>query len=263
MLIANIHDRPMNIDDYVFVAEIRPSDKPNIAALTTINKAELMSKVRTRQEQEIGVREIFMGEITEIFSKKDEEWDVEITFNGRHQSWDYSWRSNRWTSTNHVVDLIVLTYSSPTEFTVVSHFTTCEFYLLSSHKRETTDEEVIHDKVRAKKSRTIDKRKHQSGSSSSTMFTENFDAITGKRHAAPHHGTDSELMEASHALFSMSESAMHAFEDFDGEDLPLPTFVPGTNTLVSFDYVPSTSGEFEDYLCLRYVAKCVSLFIVR
>jgi len=249
MRLANIYDRPMNINDYVFVAEIRPCDKPGISALETVNKADLMSKVRIPHEKEIGVREIYLGEVEKVkelsdednnYSSEDNELGVEITFNGRCLSWDYSWRSNRWIDAHHVVDIIVLTYSSPTEYTVVDHCSSSEFYLMSSHKRRTSDEEVIHDKVRAKKSRTTDQaNKRQSGPSFVTMFPENFDFITGKRRAASHPGTDSELIEASHALSRMSESAMHAFEDFDGGDLPLPNFVPGTNTLVGFGYVPS------------------------
>jgi hypothetical protein len=220
---------------------------PGISTLSTVNKAELMSKVRIPHEKEIGVREIYLGEVEKLsrsednqeLSSGDKELGVEIL------SWGYSWRSNRWTSDHHVVDIIVLTYSSPTEYIVVDHCPSSEFFLFSSHKRRTSDDEVIHDKVRAKKSRTTDQaKKRQSGPSSVTMFPENFDFGTGKRHATgPNQGTDSELIEASHALSRMSESAMHAFEDFDGGDLSLPSFVPGTNTLVSFGYVPSALSK--------------------
>jgi hypothetical protein len=245
MLLKNAYkDRPINISDYVFIAEIRPSDKPQISSLKTVNKAELMSKVRTRQDKEVGVLEIFMGEV-EVLSSTTDELDLLIIFNGRHQSWDYSWRSNRWTNEQHVVDVIVLTYSSPTEYSVVSHFTTSDFFLLSSHKRSTSNEDVIHDKVRTKKSRGDGSSRRVSSaglSSSVAMFTERFD-LSGKRRASAHHGSDSELLEASHALSRMSKSAIGAFEDFDGEGLPFPTFVPGTNTLTSFEYIPSTSAE--------------------
>lgn len=220
MLIANIHDHTkIDLNNYVFICEIRPSDKPNISALKTINKTELMSKVRTRQEKEIGVREIFRGEPEKLhpseingegnepMNVKDNELYVEVTFNRQHQScqsWDYSWRSNRWTcdTQQHVVDIIVLEYTSPTEYGVVSHFTSSEFYVHSSHncKRDTSsNEEEIDDKPLAKKKRPTVQKKKQTGPSSAT---------------APHDGNDSELIEASHTLYdiyNMRESAMHEY----------------------------------------------------
>lgn len=125
---------PVDVNDYMFIAEIRPVLEPRISAQKTIKKADVLDKIRTRQDKEIGQREVFMGEVS-VLHQRGREIELDLTFNGRNQSWDYSWRSNRWSGQQHVVDIIVLSYLNASEFAICSFFTTSSFMVLSSHKR--------------------------------------------------------------------------------------------------------------------------------
>jgi len=194
-------DRPINISDYIFIAEIRPNAKAQISAMNTINKAELMSKVRIRQEKEVGVREIFMGEV-EILSGTVKELELIVTFNSRHLSWDYSWRSNRWNEEQHVVDIIVLTYSSSTEYAVVSSFTTSSFRIESSHKCGNSNKSSFDDEVlAAKRSRSSDGSSRKVPSAGLSLVKDNLQYVIEE-------DSDSELINsASHTLSRLSQDS--------------------------------------------------------
>lgn len=131
--IEGLSSQKVDVNDFVFICEIRPGNEPRISAQTVVRKAAVMDKVRSKQDKDIG-KELFMGEV-QSYDQHDKELDLEVVFNGRHHSWDYSWKSNRWSEQQHVVDIIVLTYESPLDFRVAGHYTSSQFMILSSHKK--------------------------------------------------------------------------------------------------------------------------------
>lgn len=131
---SGAHTTTFDINDYIFIAEIRPIDQPRISSQEMVRKSIVMDQIRTRQDREVGKKELFMGEIR-VINKSLKSIELEVIFNAKHHSWDYSWKSNRWSDVQHVVDIIVLTYASSLDYRVCSYFTTSQFMIVSSHKK--------------------------------------------------------------------------------------------------------------------------------
>ncbi len=157
----------LDVNEYVFLCEIRPLNKPRLSAQYVLPKSEVVAQVRTKQLQTsvggfslIGdgniadgsggsSREVFLGEVTvrnHLISSttssnvnNKHRLELSVIFNSMHHSWDYSWRSNRWSATNekHVVDIVALRYNalSPNDFVVSACYTSSPFYIVSSHKK--------------------------------------------------------------------------------------------------------------------------------
>lgn len=173
-------DRKFDIDDFVFICEIRPHNEPRISGEIIVRKASVMDKVRSKQDKDIG-KELFMGEVNS-FTQGDNEVEMDIVFNVRHHSWDYSWKSNRWSDQQHVVDIIVLTYESQLDYRVAGYFTSSQFMILSSHKKST--------KGGNKSSSAISLPRHQGN------------------HGSASETADQDLLEASNALSMLSGGLM-------------------------------------------------------
>jgi hypothetical protein len=130
--------RILDINDFIIIMEIRPSSIPRISRQSFVKKQEIHNQLRMKHEKSSLEKELFMGEMDIIsYDPVSKMMELYVTFNGNHSSWDYSWKSNRWSGPNekHVVDIIVLKYYSATEFQVCSCYTTNPFIVISSHKR--------------------------------------------------------------------------------------------------------------------------------
>lgn len=155
LLHAGNNSSAIDINEYLFIAEIRPANKTRISGQNVISKTEIMNQIRTKVENKPGAqsRELFLGEVSiRTTSTNQSSIDLNVVFNSQHHSWDYSWRSNRWSATNekHVVDIIVLRYNAinSTDFMVSACYTSNPFYIISSHKKPgqklvSSDMEVI------------------------------------------------------------------------------------------------------------------------
>eukprot|EP01039_Chlorochromonas_danica_P008197 gene8197-9043_t len=138
----------LNIHSYLFIAETRPANTPGISSRSIVSKQSIMQNIRTKSDKASEKGELFIGDVAVISSEK-KSLDLLITFNAQHCSWDYSWKSNRWSGSqeHHVVDIIVLKYSTLSDFVVTSSFPSTPFIVASSHKRahrsENSDAEVL------------------------------------------------------------------------------------------------------------------------
>jgi hypothetical protein len=127
----------LKIEDYRFVAEIRPQSQPGISRLKVITEEDLQRHLRGRFDKNEFNGEIFQADTANILSITPKMAEVELTFNSNHCSWDYSWKSNRWSGPQelHVVDIIVLRSTSANEVRVVSSAPSSPFMVSSSHKK--------------------------------------------------------------------------------------------------------------------------------
>ena len=68
---------------------------------------------------------------------KGDESVIELTFNGNQCSYDYSWKSNRWSGPDvtHVIDIVAMKNASENEFQITSHCISEPFVIASSRKK--------------------------------------------------------------------------------------------------------------------------------
>ena len=127
--------------EVLIIAEIRPSTEQGISGLRSVPKAKILAELRDMRNPRSG-GELVLGKI-EIMSEDGLTAYVRIIFNGEKHSWDYSWKSNRWSgsSASHVVDVILLEscYSAVNncDLRIYSSLCSMPFILISSHKSTT------------------------------------------------------------------------------------------------------------------------------
>lgn len=127
--------------EVLIIAEIRPSAEQGISGLRSVPRAKILAELRDMRNPRSG-GELVLGKI-EIMSEDGLTAYVRIIFNGEKHSWDYSWKSNRWSgsSASHVVDVILLEscYSALNncDLRIYSSLCSMPFILISSHKSTT------------------------------------------------------------------------------------------------------------------------------
>jgi hypothetical protein len=126
----------ININSYLFIAETRPLSSPGLSSRAAISKQAVMQNIRTKSDKSSDKGELFIGDVT-VINIKNGTLELLVVFNGQHASWDYAWRSNRWSGSQeqHVVDIVALKYSSLSDFIISSSFPSTPFIVASSHKR--------------------------------------------------------------------------------------------------------------------------------
>lgn len=144
---AVIHKDEKFSDDWqnkevLLLAEIRPFTEPRISALKSVPKSKILSELRDMRNPRSG-GELVIGKV-EILIEDASSAMVKIIFNEAKHSWDYSWRSNRWSgsSASHVVDIILVescnTAPAQCDLQVYSSVSSKPFILMSSHKPSTS-----------------------------------------------------------------------------------------------------------------------------
>ena len=90
------------------IAEIRPLSDQGISSENKISRKRLLHELRDTRSTKIG-GELLFGQI-KVTHEDAHSAVVEIVFNEERHSWDYSWKSNRWSGVNvpHVVDVIII-----------------------------------------------------------------------------------------------------------------------------------------------------------
>ena len=128
------------------VGEIRPLSDQGISSANKISRRKLLQELRDTRATKSG-GELLLGEM-KVIQENATTAVVSITFNAEKHSWDYSWKSNRWSGVNnsHVVDVILvqsLSYVTNTtvetetlddNLEVYSNACGATFLILSSHK---------------------------------------------------------------------------------------------------------------------------------
>jgi len=124
-------------EDYRFIAEIRPVSQPRISGAKHILEADLLRQIRSKYEKNEANGELFQADNINVVSSSSSGTEMELTFNSQHCSWDYSWKSNRWSGPQeqHVVDIIALKSISALDTRVVSFVSSTPFVVSSSHKK--------------------------------------------------------------------------------------------------------------------------------
>ena len=133
-----------NPDDYRFIAEIRPVSQPRISREKSIVENVLIRQIRSKYEKNEANGEIFQADTVTVLSTTGKQAEVELVFNSQHCSWDYSWKSNRWSGPQeqHVVDIIALRNVSATDIRVVSFSSSPPFVVSSSHKKPVKSNQI-------------------------------------------------------------------------------------------------------------------------
>lgn len=124
------------LSKYIFIAEIRPSTEPKLSRRQMVPKQEIANQLRTKYDSTAIGGELFLAE-TNIISNDGEEAVIDLMFNANQCSYDYSWKSNRWSGPDitHVINIVALKNSSETEFMVTSDCISTPFVIASSHKK--------------------------------------------------------------------------------------------------------------------------------
>jgi Helicase associated domain len=133
------------LDRITVIGEIRPFSDQGISSGKKVSRKKLLNELRDIRGATKSGGELLLGEM-KIIHEDELNAVVTIAFNAEKHSWDYSWKSNRWSGVNnsHVVDVVLvesLTYmrddSSPNdddELDVYSSACGDTFLILSSHK---------------------------------------------------------------------------------------------------------------------------------
>lgn len=137
----------VKIEDYRFIAEIRPVSQPGVSRVKSIKEEDLQRQIRSKYEKHEANGEIFQADSANILSMSGKVAEVELTFNSQHCSWDYSWKSNRWSGPQeqHVVDIIVLRNAVGNDTKVVSFASSSPFVVSSSHKKPVKTNHIKED----------------------------------------------------------------------------------------------------------------------
>eukprot|EP01031_Cornospumella_fuschlensis_P033295 gene33295-40279_t len=125
------------LDQCIFVAQTRPSTQPGISSMQVVSKQDIISNIRSKNDKNSSNKgELFLGDVA-VLDFRQGAMELSVTFNQQHCSWDYSWKSNRWSGSQemHLVDIILLRNFSPTEYLVLSSYQSSAFIIASSHKR--------------------------------------------------------------------------------------------------------------------------------
>lgn len=122
----------------LIIAEIRPYSEQRISALQTVSKSKILNELRDMRNPRSG-GELVLGKI-EVLAEDSRSASVRLIFNSEKHSWDYSWKSNRWSGSTapHVIDVILLesfnTALEDTDLRIHSSAVSRPFILISSHK---------------------------------------------------------------------------------------------------------------------------------
>lgn len=126
-----------SIDNYRFVAEMRPLYEPKLSCRSSVAKVDVISQIRMKEEKsrtKIGGY-LYEAEV-KIVSRKGDYTVLDLSFNTIKCSWDYMWKSHRWSGpdTEHVVNIIVFEDVPGPDFLVTSDCISSSFRVASSHK---------------------------------------------------------------------------------------------------------------------------------
>ena len=94
------------------IGQIHPISEAGLSSQRSISRAFLMAGLRNSNGSK-GTRttgELFLGRVVVMEEQPDGVALLRVEFNGDRHSWDYSWKSNRWSgeSNAHVVDIILI-----------------------------------------------------------------------------------------------------------------------------------------------------------
>lgn len=95
-----------NLEQLLFLLEIRPADEPRISRMNYVRKADVDRRIRVKTRRCAADAtvvdhstdkniDLFAGRWT-ILGAANNTVTLQIVFNNDNCSWDYNWKSNRW-----------------------------------------------------------------------------------------------------------------------------------------------------------------------
>ena len=134
------------LDRITVVGEIRPFSDQGISSGKKVSRRKLIKELRDITGGTKTGGELQLG-VMKVLHEDDHTAKVSISFNADKHSWDYSWKSNRWSGVNnsHVVDVVLVESHSykrdnsancddDDDLEVFSSACGDTFLILSSHK---------------------------------------------------------------------------------------------------------------------------------
>ena len=97
-----------NFDELIVVAEIRPSNGTSFSNKDKMSREELMGRTRASPRNTKMTTEWLVGRQFAQVTENDECYTCTFEFNHELHSWDYGWKSNRWSvDETHCFDIIL------------------------------------------------------------------------------------------------------------------------------------------------------------
>ena len=96
----------MSLNEINIIGQIRSENEDGFSSMTSISNNIIVDNIRDYQ------RNKFSGELlvakVELIREYEDRYEVCLTFNEELNSYDYSWKSNRWSISGHVIDIFVI-----------------------------------------------------------------------------------------------------------------------------------------------------------
>jgi hypothetical protein len=157
-LCVNVEMTDLNcsFDEFLFIAELRPSQEPRLSSFTRTRKSAIMDQLRSKSEKSGAAGELFLADIQNVIHTSTGVQAM-LIFNAQHCSWDYSWKSNRWSGPiqDHVVDIIALRSISSQDYAVCCSQESVPFIIISSHKKSAN--KPVTTAIKGKRARHLTK----------------------------------------------------------------------------------------------------------
>lgn len=144
----------INWQDILFIAFIHPTSEKNLYSVL-MDKSLMLERLRDSNTQ---TGDFVLGKISSIYETR-----VEVLFNTQLHSWDYGWKSNRWSGVleTHVVEIMVMVKHSQEYFLVISNAFSPPFFINSS-KKQRKPATKTHSTIKKPSRQTKTLRNHES-----------------------------------------------------------------------------------------------------
>jgi hypothetical protein len=248
-----------NCQRYIYYAEIRPSKQQKLSALDQISERELIQNTRTKKMNEKG--EIFLADFPPQNIRKVEGGEeFLLQFNSEKCSYDYGWKSNRWSVPleTHVVDIICIQEGTKGMFKICSYCFSSPFIIVSSHKRNPGKKAMdataaINDSVDTEFDQDgITTVEVSTDCQSSSPRSKRVRKVSAEDSAAA--VNDDELKKAAAAAAANTKSSSSIINPEAGEELEI------ANVLMSISYCNDRMKYVYDNRRLQEIAAATHLF---
>lgn len=127
---AEVHNFEEDIP--LFLIQLRPSREPQFSKYPILSDELLVANIRSNHSKK---GQLLAGEAKTITINPQEnhvEYNLVVEFNSSLNSWDYGWKSNRWsTDETHLVDLMVLVKSDDFHYNLIAKAESTAFTIVA------------------------------------------------------------------------------------------------------------------------------------
>jgi len=116
----------------VFLLQLRPTKEPQFSKFSILSEDIINSNVRSDSCKK---GQLLRGEAKMISGRSENgfnDYVLHVEFNSRLSSWDYGWKSNRWsTDETHLVDVMVLVKGKDKQYVMVAKAESSPFTMVA------------------------------------------------------------------------------------------------------------------------------------